>query len=154
MAGPYVPFDYDNAKFLMTLPLRKNQLSKADVSEYVPSTAKEILVYLYITSKTADRIHKRAVYEIYTEDSGTKYTQLMNAAFPENDYVMNSANLWLPLVGDKKVVHVNIPGAWSTAECLGQEKVRSYKSLNDAMKSYTEGKEDIYTGVFLMGYKV
>ena len=154
MAGPYVPFDYDNAKYLMSLPLVKGKLCEADVSEYVPSTAKDILVYLFLTFKTADRTHKRAVYEIYTQDnSGTKYTQLMNAAFPENDFVMNSANLWLPLVGDKKVVYIRIPDTWTSNSSLGKENVRSYKCLNDAMKSYAQGGEDIFTGVFLMGYK-
>ncbi len=133
--------------------MRKGGVIKCDVSQYVPSSAKEILVYVFLTSKHADRRKPRAVYEIYTEDnSGRKYPQLMNAAFPENDFVMNSANLWLPLF-NKIEFGIRIPDTWATASFESAESPRNFMNLEEAMKQYVTSAEEIFTGIFLLGYK-
>lgn len=154
MSG-YIPLDYDKAPFLGELPLRKNSAPvEYDVSSYVTPGTTQILIYAFITVKSADRVKKRAVYQIYTEDdSNVKYSQLMNTAFPENDFVMNSANLWLPVFGKKKFT-IRIPDSWSTLDVSSEgRKDKQYKNLDEAMRDYVTGDDSIYTGVFLLGYR-
>ena len=151
----YTPIDYKDAPFLGELPLRKGGKVECDVSSFVPRGTKEILIYAFITVKSADRKKNRAVYQIYTEDDrGTRYTQLMNTAFPADDFVMNSANLWLPVFG-KKEFHVSIPDSWITPTIEEDlpYRPRRFRNLDQVMKEYVTGNEDIYTGLFLLGYR-
>ena len=62
----------------------------------VPATAKEILVYAWVTTKGDETFH-RYYYQIETSDHlGQPYPQFMNVAATK-DIVLNSSNLWLPL---------------------------------------------------------
>lgn len=155
----YTPIDYEKAPFLGPLPLEKNGYSEYDLSRYVPTDTKEVLVYFYVTVREATRSYdKRAVYQIYTEDSeGNKYSQYMNVVFPTTkDFVMNSANLWLP-VFDKLELKVKIPDSWSAEEEVEERSRpfrRPYSNLQEAMQDFVNGKETIFTGVILSGYRV
>ena len=61
----------------------------------VPETAKEVLVYLWATTKGDDAFH-RYYYTIETTDGVQSYSQYMNIA-ASKDVSLNSANLWLPV---------------------------------------------------------
>ena len=136
----YQPFDYDEAPFLGELPNYKHGFLACDVSRYVPRDAKEILIYAFITVKTSDRKMERAVYQIYTEDDrGKRYSQLMNTAFPRDDFVMNSANLWLPVFG-RKEFYIRIPDSWTTSSKEKEIKLsegRRFANLDEAMRDLT-----------------
>ena len=67
------------------------ELSKSNI----PSSAKEVLVYLWATTKGDEEFH-RYYYQIYTKDGKQLYSQYMNVA-GSKDVSLNSANLWLPV---------------------------------------------------------
>lgn len=153
-SAAYTSFSLDTAPYLGPLPLHEHELAEYDLSPFIAAGATEILVYAFITVKSAEREKPRAVYDIYTtDDSGNRYSQFMNVAFPEDDFVVNSANLYLPIISSKQL-HIEIPSAWSANYDNISKKVQahSYKNLNEAMQDYMNGDEAIYSGVFLLGY--
>lgn len=161
MSKPYTPFPYEEAPFLGELPLKVKEEVEYALTDIpsLPAGKKinEVLVYIYITVKSATRTKTRAVYQIYSENTGLEYSQLMNTAFPEDDFVMNSANLWLPTFGKKKEdikFKIRIPDGWCTNDTpISEPNSKKYKNLHDAMKDYVKGTDSIYTGVFLLGYR-
>jgi hypothetical protein len=93
----YTPFPSDNLYYYGELPGTSNISTTYDISKSdVPEEAKEVLVYLWATTKGDDTFH-RYYYLIETKDStGRTYHQYMNAA-ASPDVSLNSANLWLPV---------------------------------------------------------
>ena len=65
----------------------------------VPETAKEVLVYLWATTKGDEAFH-RYYYQIETKDDKKSYRQYMNVAASQ-DVSLNSANIWLPVFKDQ-----------------------------------------------------
>ena len=63
---------------------------------HIPGTAKEILVYAWVTTKGDEKFH-RYYYQIETFDNCQRqYPQYMNVA-ATHDVVLNSSNLWMPV---------------------------------------------------------
>ena len=154
----YVSFttDFFKTPSLGYLPL--NPLPEPtcyDVSKYVPENATEILIYLFITVRNnPEGTTRRSVYEVFTEDcAGRRYSQLMNVVFTkDNDFVMTSANLWLPLHGRK--FYIRLPGEWTVPPPNAiKESTKTHSNLAEAMKEFTQGSEDIFNEVFLLGYR-
>ena len=149
----YTPFDFNTAPYLGELPEIKSGAEVFDVSKYVAADAKEILVYVFIsTSGGVSSRERRGVYEIFTEDKGKRYSQLMNFVVAKNDFVTNSANLWLPVL-DKKEFKIVLPASWSLSGGSTVKPKKQYRNLNEAMSDFAKGDGSNYTGVFLMGYR-
>jgi hypothetical protein len=93
----YTPIPSDNMYYYGELPGTSGHTFTYDISKSnVPSTAKEVLVYVWATTKGDDNFH-RYYYRIETTDSTPRaYHQYMNAA-ASLDVSLNSANLWLPV---------------------------------------------------------
>ena len=105
----------------------------------VPTEAKEILVYTFVTAKSVRGEFHRGYYEISTTDGvGTQYKQYMNVATGQWITVLNSANLWLPLGGDGKLT--------ATLKCADCEK--GIKSI----KGDTPVRGE-WSNVFIIGYR-
>lgn len=149
--------DFTQTPWLGELPLYKGERETYKLDQHVPPGTKEVLVYIYVTVRETSRSEdKRAVYEIYSEDAGgCKYSQFMNVVFTTSkDFVMNSANMWLP-VFDKKEITISIPDAWSAEEDGGKavRSQRRFRNLDEAMRSYAADDDTIFTGVNLLGYR-
>ena len=152
----YVSFttDFFQTPWLGKLPLSsKDPPVCYDVSKYVPPNATEILIYIFVTVREAKGPLRRSVYDVYTQDmAGRHYSQLMNMVFTkDDDFVMNSANLWLPLHEQK--FYIRLPGEWTIPEPRLPQSQKTYKNLAEAMKAFTTGTDDIFTDVFLLGYR-
>lgn len=154
----YVSFTTDFCKTpsLGCLPLNPStDPTVYDVSNFVPENATEILIYLFITVRNnPEGVTRRSVYEVYTEDcAGRRYSQLMNVVFTkDNDFVMNSANLWLPLHGRK--LFIRLPSEWAVPPPNPiKESGKTHSNLAEAMKDFTQESQDIFNEVFLLGYR-
>lgn len=143
---------FDEIPYLGCLPTKIGEVVTYNVSKYVPADAKEILIYLFVTVQDSPGSQtKRSVYEIFTRDaSEMKYSQLMNTVFTQNDFVMNSANLWLPIFNERKL-SITLPQEWSVD--TGIVVKHSFKTFTEAMKAYVRGDEKIFADVFLLGYR-
>ena len=74
----------------------------------LPSNTSEVLLYLFVMSKTAVDPW-RGYYEIFTKDAaGKECKQYLNVAFMKDDFTLNSANIWLPIF-DEQRFYVRIP---------------------------------------------
>ena len=136
------------------LPINEDETKIYDLEKLgVPSGATEVLVYLFASIRDSDlETVTRSFYETYTENRGVQYKQYMNVIFTKGDYVMNSANLWFPLLpGQKKLtVHLTKGYPWER-----KKVARSHRSIADAMKSYAECQEndEIFAELFVIGYR-
>ena len=125
----------------------------AGTSDYivdVPDGTTEILVYLFVIGKTQEDPW-RGYYRVYTEDEdGNQYSQYMNVAFAEDDYTLNSDNMWLPLYSEKKF-YIEIP-AFFDLEVTVQEKM-TFHSIKDTVEAMQNPGSTFESGVFLTGYR-
>lgn len=153
--------DFAEIPWLGTLPLSPIDAVKTyDVSQYVPSDTTEILIYAFATVGDAMGKGRRVVYEFYTEDpDNVHYSQLMNMAFIENEYVLNSANMWFPIY-DHRQLNVNIPGEWplqvqesSALQAFRTRRAKGGPKLSDVLKDYHSGGNDMYADIYLLGYR-
>ena len=128
-----------------------------DLSRYIPPSATEVLVYLFITARNvAGKLPKRGFYEIFTSSSrGQHYSQFMNVVFPtENDFVVNSANLWFPVNEDKRLfVQLPFEQDIASAAMSALASEQSYNNLAEAMEAFTLGEGDIFHDVYLLGFR-
>ena len=92
----YNPIPEDKLHYYGELPDSSGDSCEYDISKSnIPDTAKEVLVYLWATTKGDEEFH-RYYYRIQTTDGAKKYNQYMNVA-ASKDVSLNSANLWLPV---------------------------------------------------------
>lgn len=76
------------------------------LKEVVPAEAKEVLVYIFVTSTTEGDHFQRGFYEIYTANPKVNepdFKQYMNVATGPNVTIVNSVNLWFPMPLDKEL---------------------------------------------------
>ena len=85
--------DYGELPETIDAPQKRYPISESNV----PETAKEVLVYLWATTKGDSEFH-RYYYSIETTDGTQSYSQYMNIAASQS-VSLNSANLWLPVFG-------------------------------------------------------
>ena len=116
------------------------------VSGGIPAEAKEVFVYLFVTTHGEGEF-ERGYYDIATSKqvgSGKKvnFAQYMNVATGQGIAAVNSANMWFPVTEDGiltvKLIHA------------GDEK----KSIAAKMAS---GKKDVlgnWSEVFVIGYRM
>ena len=113
-----------------------------DEKEYtitgVPTGAKEILVYTFVTVKGESGDFHRGYYEIATSAGGKRYTQYMNVATGDGITVLNSANLWLPFGADGKL----------TAKLICADCEKGKKSIKGTTPVTGE-----WSDVFIVGYR-
>ena len=112
----YVSFttNFSEIPWLGGLPLSVEEgIKNYDVSQYIPIDATEILIYIFVTVRNNPGTLRRFVYVVFTEDQQqTRYSQFMNTVFTKNnDFVMNSANIWLPIYSEQKF-HIYLPAEW------------------------------------------
>ena len=67
----------------------------------VPDTAKEILIFTFITSIGEEGELERGYYEFSTSDGVNDYKQYMNVATGQGINIVNSANLWIPVTAER-----------------------------------------------------
>ena len=92
----YNPIPEENLHYYGELPEESGSSKSYEISlSGIPSKAKEILVYIWATTKGDEDFH-RYYYRIHTTDGTNKYNQYMNVA-ASRDVSLNSANLWLPV---------------------------------------------------------
>lgn len=130
MSAEYEPMNV----LLGTLPEFPDKVESYDlkVGGQVPSTAKEVLVYVFVTT-TGEGEFQRGYYEISTSKGGKQFTQFLNVAVGQGVAAVNSANLWLPVGDGKLAVKLTHP--------------------DDAKKSIaSKGGED-WSGVFVIGHR-
>lgn len=96
MSAEYEPMEVS----LGTLPDLPDKVITYDLKEVgqVPSTAKEILVYVFVTT-SGEGEFQRGYYEISTSNKGKQFTQFLNVAIGQGVAAVNSANLWFPRLG-------------------------------------------------------
>lgn len=147
--------------WLGSLPLSPQEGVKTyDVSQHVPDTATEILIYAFATVGGSLGKETRAVYEFYTEDADNNhYSQLLNMAFINNDFVLNSANLWFPIYNQREL-NIHLPAEWtietqesSALQAFRTQRAKGGPNLSEALKAYISGEEKIFADIFLLGYR-
>ncbi|CAB4026091.1 Hypothetical predicted protein [Paramuricea clavata] len=135
----YTAFPENKLHYYGELPDTSGNSNRYELSKSnVPDTAKEILVYLWATTKGDEAFH-RYYYRIQTTDGIQLYNQYMNVA-ASKDVSLNSANLWLPVFKGHGEVVV---------------------TLEDAEDSTKKGKciipkceEEIkYSSIFILGFR-
>ena len=93
----YIPIPEDQLYYYGELPDTSGGSALFDLTKSnIPSTAQEVLVYLWATTKGDEEFH-RFYYKIHTTDGKQLYIQYMNVA-ASKDVSLNSANLWLPVL--------------------------------------------------------
>ena len=124
----------------------------AGPSEYivdVPDGTTEILVYLFVIGKTQEDPW-RGYYRVYTEDEdGNQYSQYMNVAFAEDDYTLNSDNMWLPLYSEKKF-YIEIPDTFPLEVTV--QEMMTFRFIKDTVEAMQNPSSTFESGVFLIGY--
>lgn len=130
MSAEYEPMKVS----LGTLPEFPDQVVSYDlkVGGQVPSTAKEVLVYLFVTTSGAGEF-QRGYYDIYTSKGDKHFSQFMNVAVGQGVTAINSANIWLPIGDGKLAVKLVHP--------------------DDAKKSIAGKTGEDWSGVFVIGYR-
>lgn len=98
----------------------------------MPSTAKEVLVYVFVTT-SGEGEFQRGYYEISTSNKGKQFTQFLNVAVGQGIAAVNSANIWLPVGEGKLAVKLVHP--------------------DDAKKSIAGTSGEDWSGVFVIGYR-
>ena len=92
----YIPIPEEKLYYYGELPGTSGDKSTYELSKSnIPDSAKEVLVYLWATTKGDEAFH-RYYYRIQTKDGKVLYNQYMNVA-ASTDVSLNSANLWLPV---------------------------------------------------------
>ena len=122
---------------LGTLPEFPDKMTTYDLLKdleggQVPSTAKEVLVYVFVTT-SGEGEFQRGYYEISTSNKGKRFTQYLNVAVGQGIAAVNSANLWLPVGEGKLAVKLVHP--------------------DDAKKSIAGARGEDWSGVFVIGYR-
>lgn len=130
MAAEYEPMNV----LLGTLPEFPDKKESYDlkVGGDIPSTAKEVLVYVFVTT-TGEGEFQRGYYEISTSKGDKQFTQYLNVAVGQGIAAVNSANLWLPVCDGKLAVKLVHP--------------------DDAKKSIAGKSGEDWSGVFAIGYR-
>ena len=65
------------------------------------TTAKEFLIYTFVTTRYDSEKFERGYYEMYTSENDQQYKKYMNVATGPGITTIDSANLWFPM-GDGK----------------------------------------------------
>ena len=65
------------------------------------TTAKEFLIYTFVTTRHDSEKFERGYYEMYTSENDQQYKKYMNVATGPGITTIDSANLWFPM-GDGK----------------------------------------------------
>ena len=87
--------------FLGALPDISGEVVEFSLPINIPETAKEILVFTWVTTRGDEAFH-RYYYQLETFDTSLRtYPQYMNVAATEN-IVLNSENLWMPVSAKSK----------------------------------------------------
>lgn len=130
MSAEYEPMQVP----LGTLPEFPDKITTYDLKSggQVPSTAKEVLVYVFVTT-SGEGEFQRGYYEISTSNKGKQYTQFLNVAVGQGIAAVNSANIWLPVGEGKLAVKLVHP--------------------DDAKKSIAGTSGEDWSGVFVIGYR-
>ena len=87
-------------EYLGALPDTSGEVVEHSMPISIPKTAKEILVYTWVTTRGDEAFH-RYYYQIETVDTSRAYPQYMNVAATQN-IVLNSQNLWMPVSNPSK----------------------------------------------------
>ncbi len=154
--GRYTPIPFDEIIGLGDLPKTAENIIEYCLPEQVPADAKEVLLYLFVTTQTIAGDAKRGFYEVFTKDSdSTQYSQYMNVVFAKDDVTINSANMWLPIFKEKKV-YIRIPALYDLktsatplVPCMKPAKI-TFCTLKEAVAAC--GKTMV-SGVFVTGYR-
>ena len=130
MAAEYEPTQV----LLGTLPEFPDQVTSYDlkVGGEVPGTAKEVLVYVFVTT-SGEGEFQRGYYEISTNKGDKHFTQFLNVAVGQGVAAVNSANMWLPVGDGKLAVKLVHP--------------------DDAKKSIAGKSGEDWSGVFVIGHR-
>ncbi len=80
-------------------------ISTSIPSAYIPITAKEVLVYVWISRGSNGGGGGLYDFQIYTQEGSTRYTQKIKVSDNNNNgaSVTNSDNLWLPVTSDFRI---------------------------------------------------
>ena len=141
----YTPFAEDKLHYYGELPDESgNSCYYALSKSNVPDTAKEILVYLWATTKGEEAFH-RYYYRIQTTDGKQFYNQYMNVA-ASKDVSLNSANLWLPVFKGFGEVVVTLVDAEKP-----HEKGKSIAHKHS--KGGKNAEEITFSQLFILGYR-
>ena len=141
-----------------TVSLGELPLSGEEVEYKVSVTAKQILVYAFVTLHGQESSPiQRGYYEIYTKDvKGTPYKMFMNVVFggAAGDTAMNSGNFWLPYGdGFQPGLFVRLVGV--EMKTKKPQKSLAGKSFAEAMEEYCKQRdsdqEAIYSQIFVTG---
>ena len=121
----------------------------------LPSDTSEVLLYLFVTSKTAVNPW-RGYYEIFTKDAaGTEYKQYLNVAFMKDDFTLNSANIWLPIFNERKF-YVRIPNKYDPPALLtrkSHEPKLKFDTIEDILPAL-KNPSAMVSYSFLTGYRL
>ncbi|CAB4037418.1 Hypothetical predicted protein [Paramuricea clavata] len=117
----------------------------------VAVTAKEILVYLWVTTKGDEQFH-RYYYQIETSDGKHSYPQFMNVAATE-DIVLNSSNLWLPVFKDQRKVKVTLTDAEKSDKSKKGKCIAHKRRIKQRRNDGTEEDIDAHSQIFVIGYR-
>ena len=93
------------AKWLGKLPENDRQEVFFDVGAALEkigvTSAKEFLIYTFVTTRHDSKQFQRGYYEMYTSENDQQYKKYMNVATGPGITTIDSANLWFPM-GDGK----------------------------------------------------
>ena len=130
MAAEYEPMNV----LLGTFPEFPDKVESYNlgVGGQVPTTAKEVLLYVFVTT-SGDGEFQRGYYEISTSKGAKQFTQYLNVAVGQDIVAVNSANLWLPVGDGKLQVKLVHP--------------------DDAKKSIASKSGEDWSGVFVIGHR-
>lgn len=111
------------------------------LEDVVPAVAKAVLVYIFVTSTTEGDHFQRGYYEISTASPKVDepdFKQYMNVATGPNVTIVNSINLWFPLMVGKEL------------------KIKLYHPESEERKKKSiAGKraDEQWSDVFVLGYR-
>ena len=149
--GSYVPIN--DAVFLTELPSSVTTTElEVPLPDTLPDNTTEVLLYLFVTAKTASE-GWRSYYEVYTKDAnGVPYKKYMNVAMATDDFTLNSANLWLPIFNEKKF-YITIPDDWPMPTLATTRSAKIViKTIKDSIKAL-RNPTAMVSGSFLSGYR-
>ena len=98
------------------------------------TTAKEFLIYTFVTTRHDSEKFERGYYEMYTSENDQQYKKYMNVATGPGITTIDSANLWFPMGDGKfKITLIHSP------------------SKKTSIKNPLAGEQ--WSDVFLTGYR-
>lgn len=96
-------------KQIATVDLSKLGEQNFGFGEYIPTAAKEVLVYVNLQVGNSNPHDVRDDIKIFTKDGANEYAQYMAIhTYNQNAWVTNSNNMWFP-VTEVREVGVHMP---------------------------------------------